>query len=484
MSIEAFTSTIQSKVYKDWIAKLDKNIITSTVDSMRASEQIAGKTDFYITSKTVKDIFKTITGNTIEDFEAKVFLDQLAAGSDKTSEIKVNGSRAIKFTNIGFDTISTKLKQLLDEHDDIQMAYMDARDEFERVEKAALAQDKSISSAERKKQFNDIERRAKLIGFGTYFNKGHVISIATNATKRFRDSIEQASTLSDKQRKSLISVVEKYITKLQEDDLASANLPSSVSQELYASYIKNSDKYLVEIQCSVKNQESGRSSIAPVEELRKIFSIDSKDIEDIVKNSPSLGKALAETPGSPSYIDLLVSKLASVYSNTSANNKTYTTPKTLVGKKISRIEKPKKNTEKISSAKKVLSKLKTPSTSKNKFVEEVNKKTSINLTSLQMLINTHLQDVISANMGNGNDKRILNYRTGRFAASAAVERMSESRDGMITAFYTYMQNPYATFSEGGRQQYPKTRDPKLLIGKSIKEIAATQVGNRLRAVLV
>lgn len=111
-------------------------------------------------------------------------------------------------------------------------------------------------------------------------------------------------------------------------------------------------------------------------------------------------------------------------------------------------------------------------------------KITTNLSSLQMLINTHLQDVISANMGNGNDKRILNYRTGRFAASAAVERMSESRDGMITAFYTYMQNPYATFSEGGRQQYPKTRDPKLLIGKSIKEIAATQVGNRLRAVLV
>lgn len=106
------------------------------------------------------------------------------------------------------------------------------------------------------------------------------------------------------------------------------------------------------------------------------------------------------------------------------------------------------------------------------------------LTTLQVLLNTHLQDVLSANMGDGNRKDILNYRTGRFAASAKVERLTQSREGMITAFYSYMKNPYATFSEGGRQEYPRTRDPKLLISKSIREIAATNVGNKLRAVSV
>ena len=106
------------------------------------------------------------------------------------------------------------------------------------------------------------------------------------------------------------------------------------------------------------------------------------------------------------------------------------------------------------------------------------------LASLQALLDRHLQDVISANMGNGSDKQVLNYRTGRLAASAKVERLSASREGMITAFYSYMRNPYGTFSDGGRQQYPRSRDPKLLIGNSIKEIAATQVANRMRAVLV
>lgn len=107
----------------------------------------------------------------------------------------------------------------------------------------------------------------------------------------------------------------------------------------------------------------------------------------------------------------------------------------------------------------------------------------VSLTSLQNLINSHLQDVISANMGSGDSSSILNYRTGRFASSVKVERMTQSREGMITAFYSYMQNPYATFSDGGRQSIPKSRDPKLLIAKSIREIAATKVANRMRSVL-
>lgn len=106
----------------------------------------------------------------------------------------------------------------------------------------------------------------------------------------------------------------------------------------------------------------------------------------------------------------------------------------------------------------------------------------VNLLSLQNLINSQLQDVISANMGDGSRRNVLNYRTGRLAGSAKVESLSESRTGMITAFYSYMKNPYATFSQGGQQANPTTRDPKLLISKSIREIAATQVANRLRAV--
>ena len=85
-------------------------------------------------------------------------------------------------------------------------------------------------------------------------------------------------------------------------------------------------------------------------------------------------------------------------------------------------------------------------------------------------------------MGVGNSRDILNYRTGRFAKSAEVQRITRSKEDMLTIFYTYMKYPYATFSAGGEQQYPKSRDPKLLIAKSIREIAGTTVANRMRAV--
>ena len=106
----------------------------------------------------------------------------------------------------------------------------------------------------------------------------------------------------------------------------------------------------------------------------------------------------------------------------------------------------------------------------------------LNLINLQNIINSQLQDVISANMGDGKRRDILNYRTGRLASSAEVQSLSQGRSGMITAFYSYMRNPYATFSDGGRQSIPRSRDPKLLISRSIREIAAEQAVMNLRAV--
>jgi len=127
-----------------------------------------------------------------------------------------------------------------------------------------------------------------------------------------------------------------------------------------------------------------------------------------------------------------------------------------------------------------------PKVSSSKVVSNLSKaastKPTYSLISLQNLINQNLQSVISANMGDGSSRNILNLKTGRLAASASVQRMSESRAGMITAFYNYMRNPYQTFEPGYAQGKPVSRDPKLLIAKSIREIAALKVGNRLRAV--
>jgi len=106
------------------------------------------------------------------------------------------------------------------------------------------------------------------------------------------------------------------------------------------------------------------------------------------------------------------------------------------------------------------------------------------LVNLQTLLNSQIQAVIAKNMGKGTSRNILNYRTGRFAESVKVERITESKAGMITAFYSYMKNPYQTFEPGYAQGSPESRNPRLLIAKSIREIAAQTVANRLRSVLV
>lgn len=123
---------------------------------------------------------------------------------------------------------------------------------------------------------------------------------------------------------------------------------------------------------------------------------------------------------------------------------------------------------------------KAPTTMANSLI--LNK--PVSLIDLQLLINAHLQDVVSANMGDGFNKGILNYRTGRFAASVKVDRLTMTKEGLISAFYTYMKNPYQTFEPGFAQGSPATRSPKLLISRSIKEIAATKVHNRMRTVLI
>ena len=125
------------------------------------------------------------------------------------------------------------------------------------------------------------------------------------------------------------------------------------------------------------------------------------------------------------------------------------------------------------------------STSKANLINSIPEERVIAPTfNLQSYIAARLAEQIKHNMGTGYDKRVLNYRSGRLADSASIERVSQSRAGMVSVFYSYMRNPYGTFSTGGAQQDPASRDPKLLISKSIREIGASIVGNRMRAILV
>ena len=209
-------------------------------------------------------------------------------------------------------------------------------------------------------------------------------------------------------------------------------------------------------------------------------------IEDILSNSAKLDKLSTELiniKGSPSILESIsISLTDALLGKKSSKIVTKYATKT----KISTKDKGSADINKaLKSIKEYVSKTKKTSKSaiKLKSLNTITNHT-YSLASLQVLLNANLQHVVAANMGDGAEKRILNYRTGRFAGSVSVTNLTQSRQGMITAFYTYMKNPYQTFEPGFRQGSPRTRDPKLLIATSIAEIAATKVVNRMRAVLV
>jgi hypothetical protein len=370
----------------------------------------------------------------------------------------------------------------------------------------------------------------------TYFHRGHILAQTTGramASTKYVSSIKDAS---GKETNPILLLVELS----RQLDIASSGL-SGINQELLAAADKDFDGsgtlrmnvgfQLIRNSSGLGNLDTGEisTSIALVSTLQSLLekiqlsqtraqkkastvSIDVapsiKSLDNFIKvfknflnkldkdqgalytkignvlGSTADGSFIADLRSSDSFKDYLTDNLVSILKTGKAipKLKVKVSPQKILKAETKKPVLPKLSPE-IKKLKVVANN--TANKIKTTKLRDTNAKISVtNLTGLQNLINSQLQDVISANMGDGDRRNILNYRTGRLAASAKVERMSESRAGMITAFYSYMKNPYATFSDGGRQSIPKTRDPKLLISKSIREIAATQVANQLRAVNV
>ena len=95
--------------------------------------------------------------------------------------------------------------------------------------------------------------------------------------------------------------------------------------------------------------------------------------------------------------------------------------------------------------------------------------------ALQNIIQSQVADKVKENMGEGGS---LENRTGRFAESVTITNVTQSRQGTLTAFYNYMKYPYQTFERGFKQGSTR-RDPRLLISKSIREIATKLVSRKL-----
>ncbi len=90
--------------------------------------------------------------------------------------------------------------------------------------------------------------------------------------------------------------------------------------------------------------------------------------------------------------------------------------------------------------------------------------------TLLAILNKELPDTIRKNM----NPPALENRSGTFADSVRVTDVSRTAKGFPSVGYTYKKNPYQVFEMGSGDQRWATpeRDPRTLIDRSIREIAA------------
>lgn len=330
--------------------------------------------------------------------------------------------------------------------------------------------------------------------------KGHVFGIATGALIGVKESLQKSMAVSKVTDKEVLNSALEFLDVLT-DHLRKLDIESSsiknFSSNILSKYNKSSRHFLVELQLDSENSESAKlvqklagRTINASTGIRGLMNPGGhqkaliKEVLNIVKAQGLTDpEKLLKFESSPPMIDLITDEIAKAISGNKKKYKDNYTGTLKVGKLATLYV----NEQAKQKYRDDLKKLKLQATAyKAKLKKRQTKRITPGMTigNLEAILRAKLALQIKRNMGTGNAENVLNYRTGRFAESATIERATQSRAGMVSVFYNYMRNPYGTFSDGGKQQYPRSRNPKALISKSIREIGTSLAINRMRAVLV
>ena len=101
-------------------------------------------------------------------------------------------------------------------------------------------------------------------------------------------------------------------------------------------------------------------------------------------------------------------------------------------------------------------------------------KTAQSPLHLQAMLEAQLPQEVASRMGQGG---ALVYRSGRFANSVEPTQVMVGPRGGVQVDYTYMKMPYQTF-EPGYKQGSTQRDPRKIIGESVRAIAQSIIGDK------
>lgn len=319
------------------------------------------------------------------------------------------------------------------------------------------------------------------------FQKGHVVGVTTNLLAQSAEKGMIPDYQTDKNTGTALKAINLMIEDLRKFDFESSNYGAESSYNMIGNYTKSAHQYVVELQVKKANTSSGNKVGRDVENLRNILTKDADNIAEKIfidiREDSLFRESLAYMKGSPSMIQLIEASILEALDPKKhpSTQKQYNASGIDIAKFTKKVNV---NKDKLrESLQKEIARLEQ---TKAKLIRDAKNKVRntkgqfFSLTNLQMLLRARLSAQIKDNMGSGDRRDILNLRTGRFAESVQIERVTLQRDNAIAVFYSYMKRPYSTFEPDGRQGSPNTRDPVVLINKSIREIASALVTNKLR----
>lgn len=491
MSVQAFKDLLNSQRFKYWYNKSLANkkfSYGSVVHTGREANKgfiEKSNVDFIVSKEQLQNILgKENTAAIFASVQNSGIFDDIVAYSNP------NGQEQLIFPDVKFKTLNNTITKYLG-----SMA-----------EASGLSATSIMSSVENYLVGSNIDK-GHVFGFGNTL----LMRVKNEVRQVYADDIASGNTDVIEQLNALDDYIDTLVDILESYDIKTSDI-SGLDMQVFAKYRKTSDKWLIEWQSSTTNQSAGNKVAAVLGKLkgstgiRGVFSagvtsetLMKTALEKLVEDFVAQGLAepedsklnLLAQKTSPSMKEMIANAIVNSIDPKAKQTKEPVYSGQLQLDSINLVEI--KDAKKLnSSVKKAVSELKA---TKSKLAQTKSKVVNTqrlrgargqfySLASLQTLLDSRLVEIVKKNMGSGSRRDILNLRSGRFAESVKTTKLTQSREGTITAFYTYMKYPYATFSEGGAQSVPKSRDPKLLITKSIRELAATKVATRLRAVLV
>lgn len=232
------------------------------------------------------------------------------------------------------------------------------------------------------------------------------------------------------------------------------------SQGLDISVIRNSktDTMEVFLGSSVSNQAERQDSQTKKKELLSILS---KAIDKLQKNPAFV---FAELKGSDSF---------KTKKRKQALKAVVTPFKNKKGIKVT-TEDIKIKESKTNVSRKIKPKVRVTTKTRKSRVRKSKITGGFSQTKLYAALSARINSVVAKNMGDP----ALNFQSGRFASSVQITDVNATPQGFPSVGYTYQLYPYQTF-EPGFAQGSTDRDPRKLIEKSIREIAAQMVTGRL-----